>query len=190
MNHAQYDIGVIHGRFQILHNDHMKYLIAGKSLCRHLVVGITNPEPLLSLREDEDPERCDPQANPLTYYERYSLVNAALEEAAVDRRELSVVPFPISFPDRYHYYVPIDAVFFLTIYDEWGRKKLRYFQQQGLRTHVLWEVPLEKKGISAGDVRRRMIGDLPWTQLVPQSVGDLLIGWKIPERLKDIIRSL
>jgi D-arabinose 5-phosphate isomerase GutQ len=38
------DVGVIHGRFQILHNDHLKYLLAGKDLCRHLVIGITNPD--------------------------------------------------------------------------------------------------------------------------------------------------
>ncbi len=43
--------GVIHGRFQILHNDHMRYLLAGKERCEHLVVGITNPDPTL-VRED------------------------------------------------------------------------------------------------------------------------------------------
>jgi len=36
--------GVVHGRFQVLHNDHVKYLLAGKARCRHLVVGITNPD--------------------------------------------------------------------------------------------------------------------------------------------------
>ena len=40
-------IGVIHGRFQLLHNDHLKYLLAGKKRCEHLVVGITNPDPAL-----------------------------------------------------------------------------------------------------------------------------------------------
>ena len=39
------ETGIIHGRFQILHNDHVKYLLAGKQFCRHLVVGITNPDP-------------------------------------------------------------------------------------------------------------------------------------------------
>lgn len=40
--------GVIHGRFQLLHNDHLKYLLAGKARCEHLVVGITNPDPCLT----------------------------------------------------------------------------------------------------------------------------------------------
>ena len=36
-------VGVIHGRFQLLHNDHMKYLLAGKQRCEHLIIGICNP---------------------------------------------------------------------------------------------------------------------------------------------------
>jgi len=30
---AVFDVGVIHGRFQVLHNDHLKYLLAGKEKC-------------------------------------------------------------------------------------------------------------------------------------------------------------
>jgi nicotinamide-nucleotide adenylyltransferase len=80
----------------------------------------------------------------------------------------------------------MDAVFFLTIYDDWGKKKLDYFQDQGLKTHVLWEVPLEKKGISAGDVRERMKRDDPWDHLVPHCVAELIKGWRVPERMRAI----
>ncbi len=184
MTTPEYPTGVIHGRFQVLHNDHMKYLMAGKELCQHLVVGITNPDPVLTKKEDADTERNDPFANPLTYYERYVLIHAAFEEAGVAPHEFSVVPFPINFPELYKYYVPMDAVFFLTIYDEWGKQKLSYFQEQGLKTHVLWEVPLEKKGISAGEIRELMIEDKPWEHMVPQGVSMLLSEWDIPERLR------
>jgi len=47
--------GVIHGRFQVLHNEPLKYLLAGKALCKHLVVGITNPDPSLIKSEPADP---------------------------------------------------------------------------------------------------------------------------------------
>jgi nicotinamide mononucleotide adenylyltransferase len=184
MSTLEYDTGVIHGRFQVLHYDHMKYLMAGKNLCRHLVVGITNPDPFLTKMENADTERNNPLANPLTYYERYALVNAALKEEGLTSDQFSVVPFPINFPDRYKYYVPMDAVFFLTIYDEWGKQKLTYFQKQGLKTHVLWDVPLEKKGLSAGSVRDLMIQEKPWEHLVPHRVAAILKEWEIPERLK------
>jgi len=122
MQKIEYETGVIHGRFQILHNDHMKYLMAGKKMCKHLVVGITNPDPFLTRQEDADPNRSAPQANPLTYYERYVMVGSALDEAWVSPREFSIVPFPINIPKLYKYYVPMDAVFFLSIYDKWEKK--------------------------------------------------------------------
>jgi|GEM_PF-3973487 len=45
------DVAVIHGRFQALHNDHLKYLLAGKACCRHLTVGITKVRRLMGLVE-------------------------------------------------------------------------------------------------------------------------------------------
>ena len=189
MSTLEYDTGVIHGRFQVLHNDHMKYLMAGKNLCRHLVVGITNPDPFLTKMENADAERNNPLANPLTYYERYVLVNSALKEEGLTSDQFSVVPFPINFPERYKYYVPMDAMFFLTIYDGWGKKKLEYFRDQGLKTHVLWEVPQEKKGISASEVRELMVSGKPWENLVPHSIAALMKEWEFPNRLKNKFKT-
>lgn len=182
----RYEVGVIHGRFQVLHHDHLRYLLAGKELCRHLVVGVTNPDPTLSRDRGADPHRTEPEANPLTYYERQFMVRAALEAAGVPTTSFTVVPLPINFPDLYRYYVPLDAVFFLTIYDDWGREKLRLFQEQGLRTHVLWEVCPDAKGISGSEVRRRMARGEPWELLVPPRVATLLKEWGIPGRLQGL----
>ena len=179
-----YETGVIHGRFQVLHNDHLKYLLSGKALCGHLVVGITNPEPYLVKEETADPERNDPLANLLTYYERYCLARAALVGAGLNLESFSIVPLPISFPERYHHYVPLDAVFFVSIYDGWGERKLRYFRSQGLQTHILRRVAIEEKGLSASDIRRRMVTDDPWEHLVPLPVTQLLKRWRFAARLK------
>ena len=180
----RYREGVIHGRFQVLHNDHLKYLLAGKALCRHLVVGITNPDPSHVKNEVADPHRSDMDANPLTYYERYLLVRAALTEAGLSLNDFSVVPFPINRPEHYRYYLPMKAVFFLTIYDDWGRQKKKYFESLKLNVHVLWQVRQEEKGISGSDVRSRMAAGLPWEHLVPGSVAALLKDWKIPGRIR------
>ena len=184
---VEYDTGVIHGRFQVLHNDHLKYLLAGKKMCRHLVIGITNPDPTLTEEEASDANRSTPFANPLTYYERYQLVREALLESTVALEEFTIVPLPISMPDRYRYYVPLDAVYFLTIYDDWGRRKMRYFESLGLKVHVLWEVKNEDKGLSAGDIRLKMSRGQDWADAVPHGVAALLNSWGIPERLKNII---
>lgn len=184
-----FPLGVIHGRFQVLHNDHLKYLLAGKARCDHLVVGITNPDPGRAAEESADPHRSRPLANPLTYYERYCLVRSALREAGVSLASFSIVPLPINQPDDYRHYVPMDAVFFLSIYDDWGRRKKRYFESLGLRVCVLWEISPENKGISGSNVRRMMAEGGAWQHLVPKSVAELLMQWKIPERLRCMQRD-
>jgi len=175
--------GVIHGRFQVFHNDHLKYLMAGRKRCQHLVVGITNPDPALTRDDPADPLRSKPENNPLTYFERYQCVKSALMSAGVPGSEFSVVPFPISHPEFYRYYVPIEAVFFLTIYDQWGRKKRDLFNSMGLKTEILWEKPFEQKGLSSSHIRSIIIKGEPWEDFVPPAVYRLLNDWHIAERL-------
>lgn len=184
-----YDTGVIHGRFQVLHNDHLKYLISGKALCRHLVVGITNPEPELVRKESVDPGRSSASSNPLTYFERYGLIRAALQAEGLGPEEFSIVPLPINLPERYHYYVPMDAVFFLSIYDQWGERKHRYFQSLGLKIHILRKVTLAQKGLSAGEIRDRMLTGRPWEHLVPPSTLPLLAAVDLVSRLDRLNRA-
>jgi len=181
-----YNKGVIHGRFQILHNDHIKYLMAGKKLCKHLIVGITNPDPTLTKHHDSNPHRSTPIANPLSYYERYVMVETALLEQGLNFLEFSIVPFPINVPELIKYYVPVDEIFFLTIYDDWGRQKKKFFESLGLKIHVLWEVSLENKGLSSSDIREAMINGKPWEHFVPASVARLMKQWEIPLRLKKL----
>lgn len=154
-----------------------------------MVIGITNPDPSMVRRETVDPNRSNLTANPLTYYERYVLIRSVMKENDIDLCDLSVVPLPINRPDLYKYYVPLDAVFFLSIYDDWGKKKLSYFQSLGLKTHVIRKVPLEEKGISASEIRNFMINNQSWEHLLPKSVVHLMKEWKIPTRLKKLNQS-
>jgi nicotinamide-nucleotide adenylyltransferase len=181
--------GVIHGRFQILHNDHLAYLLAGKAECEHLVVGITNPDPSLTAKDDSDPERSDPRANPLTFYQRLLLVKCALVDAGLREADFSVTPLPINFPEHYSAYVPMQATFYLTIYDEWGQRKLEYFQSLGLKTKVLWERTPQTKGISGSHIRQAMAAGQPWEHLVPESTAVLCKAWRLPEKLRKVYES-
>ncbi len=176
--------GVVHGRFQVLHNDHLAYLLSAKARCGHLIVGITNPDPRLTARDDADRRRSDPRANPLTYFERYTLVRAVLEEAGVDAHALSVVPLPINFPELHAHYVPPEAVYYLSIYDDWGRRKRELFERLGRTVEILSERSIGEKGISATDVRRRLASGEAWKHLVPPATARLMEAWCIAERLR------
>ena len=136
--------------------------------------------------EQADSNRSQPLSNPLTFYERYQLVRAALTESGVGLADFSIVPLPISDPDRYQHYVPTNAVFFLSIYDDWGRRKKSYFESIGLKTCVLRDVSVADKGISATDVRALIMNEEPWQHLVPSSVASLIQRWNIAQRLRDI----
>ncbi len=179
------DTGVAHGRFQILHNDHLKYLQAAKARCRYLVIGITNPDPTLTKFDPADPGRSSPERNPLSFYERYRVLHRALREQGWTWDAYAIVPLPINFPELYQYYVPLTATFFLTIYDEWGEHKLRMFKSQGLATEVLWQRPLAAKGLTSTAIRRLIEAQQAWTHLVPPGVPEMLAELDVLQRLKD-----
>ena len=96
MKEKKFTTGVIHGRFQILHNDHLNYIQSGFALCDHIVIGITNPDPGLTRDETSDPARSDLKENPLTYYERYLILKDTLMNKGMSHDDFSIVPFPFS----------------------------------------------------------------------------------------------
>ncbi|NTU47579.1 MAG: nicotinate-nucleotide adenylyltransferase [Syntrophobacteraceae bacterium] len=183
------DMGVVHGRFQVLHNDHLKYILSARARCAHLVVGITNPDPTLIREDPSDPGRSAPQANPLTYFERYTMVRRVLMGEGLTQEEFSIVPFPINLPELYPCYLPMEATFYLTIYDDWGKRKLQLFQSQGLKTEVLWERPLAEKGLRAGEIRRMIALGEPWEHLVPQGTREVIAMFDIASRLRKLFGS-
>jgi len=180
------ETGVVHGRFQIVHNDHMKYILAAKERCKYLIVGITNPDPTLTKRDEADPARSAPEANPLTYLERQEMLRAAMLEAGLRPDDFAIVPFPINFPEPYDYYGPLDAVFYLTIYDRWGERKLEMFRRLDLETDVMWRRPVAEKGITSTEVRRLIAAGEPWEQLVPSCVAPILKQLNIVKRITDV----
>ncbi len=146
------------------------------------MVGITNPDPGLTRQDAADSSRSAPAANPLTYYERYCMVNAVLAENGLGSESFSVVPFPVNFPELYKYYVPLEAVFSLTIYDAWGEKELQMLQTMGLKTELLWRRRPEEKGLSSTAIRQKIAAGEPWKHLVPAATARLSDKFAIAAR--------
>ncbi|MGC4804619.1 adenylyltransferase/cytidyltransferase family protein [Micromonospora sp. DT233] len=169
---SRYPVAVIHGRFQPLHWGHLEYLLAGAERAELLVVGITNPDPTLVALEETDPQRGRPESNPFTYYERYLMVEGALRDAGVAPERVRIVPFPHSFPERLAHYAPRNAVYLLTVYDEWGDTKVDRFQRLGLTTEVMWR--RTDKPISGSRVRAAIAAGQDWTDLVPPAVARVI----------------
>lgn len=178
--------GFIHGRFQVLHNDHLIYLLSGKERCEHLTIGITNPDAAMTAHEATNPERSSAGHNPLTYEERKLMIESALLEAGISKDAFSITPFPICKPERIARSAPRDAVYYLTIYDEWGREKKQRLERLGFTTEVMWDRPLNQKGISGKDVRAAILNDGDWKSMVPPAVAILVEKWNLQERFKGL----
>ena len=164
--------GVVHGRFQPLHNGHVEGLIMPASeRCDFLVVGITNPSSEQTAFDATNPHRSEPGSNPFSYWERLIMVREALIERGIPSERFAIVPFPINIPSQLLNYVPRDATFYLTIYDDWGRKKQQELEGLGLRVEVLREMSLEEKGVSGTDIRAAIKAGGSWEQYVPHAVA-------------------
>jgi nicotinamide-nucleotide adenylyltransferase len=163
----EFETGIALGRFQPFHLDHLAYVRAAKARCRRLVIGITNPDPHVTAPDAADPNRSAAAANPLSYYDRLTLVRDALRGDGWPADAFDIVPLPINRPDLIPGYVPEGAAFFLTIYDAWGRKKADILRAQGYPVVVLWERPPELKGLSAGAIRDAIRTGRPWAHHLP-----------------------
>jgi nicotinamide-nucleotide adenylyltransferase/phosphinothricin biosynthesis protein PhpF len=166
------DVASVHGRFQPLHLGHLEYLLAPARRCRLLVVGITNPDPWQVRAEPAAPHRGAESANPFTYYERMLMVAGALRDSGVADTAFAIVPFPHSFPERLHHYLPENALVLLTIYDGWGEEKERRFRDLGRATEVLWR--RDTTVTSGTDLRRRLRAGEPWEHLVPAAAARVI----------------
>ena len=169
-------VGVVHGRFQLLHNDHVRYIMAGKEKCEHLVIGICNPDRNLTKYSAANPHRSTEAENPFTYYTRYQMIKGTLLHMGLSASDFDIVPFPINFPELIFNYAPCDAKYYITIYDAWGMEKKEKLEALGCSVEILWKVDQSEKGISGSDVRKLMAYGKEWRQFVPEFVYDYVIA--------------
>lgn len=178
--------GLVCGRFQVFHKDHLKYVLAARECCEHLLVGITSPDPSSSPAEAADKNRGKKTSNPCTYYERMQMVKSALKGAGLSDDEFDIVPFPIGRPELISCYVPDDTVCYITIYDAWGESKKMRLEKLGYEVCVLWHVQPEEKGISASEIRTAIVSGEEWKHMVPSEVYEYIVKNGIDLRIREL----
>jgi len=79
----------------------------------------------------------------------------------------------------------MDALFFVTIYDEWGRDKLRVLQSLNLKVDVMWERKMSERITSGTEIRKLIAnGDDRWQRLVPSAVAKIIKERSLDERIR------
>ena len=165
---------MVHGRFQPFHNDHLDYVKKGLARCDHLIIGITNPDPWEIQEEQSSSHRHLKNSNPFTFFQRMSMIRAALVEEGVSLEKFSFVPFPIHNPDKWPFYLPDpkSVVLFLRVFSDWEQTKADRLRDHGWTVEIL-DVGAPK-GIEATEVRHRMANGGNWQALVPKSVARIV----------------
>lgn len=181
------ETGVMHGRFQIFHLKHMEYLLAAKMRCKKLFIGITHSDiEVFAATSGLDIHGTTKRDNPLTYFERFEMIQEALLDFGVGRDEYEIIPFPISRPDLLLQYVPKAAAYYMSICCEWDEERCRILEELGLQTEVLWRKSEEERGITGTEVRRLIIEEKDWKQYVPKTVCEYIERNEIDKRIRSL----
>ena len=167
--------GLYVGRFQPMHLGHLKAIqyILGEVDEVVIVVGSTQISHELN--------------NPFTVGERISMIRRALEEAGIPPNRYWIIPVP----DAGMHMVWVAQVVgycpeFSVAYTNEPLTR-RLFIEAGYEVRP---IPYFNRGVySATEVRRRMLNDENWEELVPPAVARFIREIKGIERLKDLAKS-
>jgi nicotinamide mononucleotide adenylyltransferase len=175
---VHFPVASIHGRFQIIHNEHVRYFRAAAKKYGGLYIGITGQH----ADADRERSRSPTSGHPLTYWERAAMWEAFLE--AEGARQAHVIgPFPIERPDALIDFVPLSCVCATTVREEWNREKIGRLERLGYRVDVLYEDL--SKDLSGAMIRELIsTGSSGWEALVPPAVAGFLQSIGIEGRLR------
>ena len=167
-------IGMVHGRFQLVHNEHLQYILRGLSRCSRLVIGITNPEASEYKADPLSPHRHQVEANPYTYFVRSEMIRECLVDERVDLARVSIVPFHLFDPEKWRYYLPSPGtvVQYVRAFSAWEDKKIELLKSYGFRVEVLDRGM--KKNIEGTQVRELIRTGGTWRQLVPPGTARVI----------------
>jgi len=182
------NIGVIHGRFQILTMKQMEYILAAKMRCSKLYLGITHPDIVnFAATSTLDTSGITKKDNPMTFFERYEMLLNVFEEFNIKREAFEIIPFPISHPEILLGYIPMNATYYMSIITPWDKERLRILELLGLKTEVIWEKDISEIGVTASEIRQMIqFNDNNWQLHVPKSVRDYIINNKINYRIQKL----
>ncbi len=179
----KYPEGSVHGRFQPLHNGHLKYILGAKAQCDFLWVGVTQFNVRHLVESPLATHRHEDMNNPLTYNERLEMIKGTLIDHGITSRQFDVIPFPIEIPDCLADFLPKRVPIFTTVCEEWNRYKVEILKKAGYKVVVLWEDSV--KEIDGMTIRRMIFeNDERWKRLVPSSTVKIVEKYGIRERIK------
>lgn len=167
--------GLFVGRFQPFHLGHLEAVKTILAEVDELVIVVGSAQ--YSHRED----------NPFTAGERLTMIRTALDEAGIPQSKYWIVPVP---DVGVHMMWVSEVVGYTPKFDV-------VYTNEPLTRRLFLEAGFEVRPIrfykrelySATEIRRRMLNDERWEELVPNSVAECVKEIEGVQRLKDLLKK-
>jgi len=166
------DLGMVHGRFQPFHHEHLEYILHGINHSKKCLIGITQPD-LKSISECKLlPHRGKPEGNPFTFKERSDMIKLSLMTIGIPNEKYEIFPFDI---DKHEESIP-DIISkrgvptqFIKLFSDWEFHKMEIFQQYCLKITIVRDELNEysHKNVSGTLVRELISSNRNWYDFVP-----------------------
>ena len=164
--------GILIGRMQPVHNGHMQIIDKILEEVDEIIIGIGSAQLSHEIK------------NPFTAGERIVMMNQALSERGIDSSRYYIIPMQdINFNAVWVSHVKMLTPPFSIVYS--GNPLVKQlFKEEG---YDVKQPPLyDRLQLSGSEVRKRILNDLNWKELVPKATVNLLDEIKGIERLKNL----
>jgi len=162
------------GRFQPFHNGHTEAIKRIVKEVEELIIVIGSSQ------------RSHELDNPFTIGERISMIRLALDELGLDPRKYCIIPVPDT--QMHATWVSTVTAFtpsFEVVYSNESLTR-RLFKEAGFRVE---NIPFyHRETYSATEIRKRILNDQNWEELVPKSVARLIKEIDGVERIRDLAK--
>lgn len=164
--------GILIGRMQPVHNGHMEVIKQILNEVDEIIIGIGSAQASHELKD------------PFTAGERIVMMNQALAEKGIDPSRYYIIPMQdINFNAIWASHVKMLTPPFNIVYS--GNPLVKQlFSEEGYEVR---QPPLyDRLHLSGSEVRRRILNDENWQELVPKASVDLIREINGVERLKNL----
>lgn len=164
--------GILIGRMQPIHNGHMQVIKKILEEVDEIIIGIGSAQLSHELKD------------PFTAGERIVMINQALAEIEVDPSRYYIIPMQdINFNAIWASHVKMLTPPFSIVYS--GNPLVKQlFAEEGYEVR---QPPLyDRLHLSGTEVRRRILEDDNWQELVPKATADVISEINGVERLKNL----
>ena len=164
--------GILIGRLQPVHNGHIEVIKKILEEVDEIIIGIGSAQKSHELKD------------PFTAGERVMIVTQSLIENNINPDRYYIIPMEdINFNAIWVSHVKMMTPPFSVVYSGNSLVK-QLFYEEGFEVR---NPPLyDRKNLSGTEIRRRMLNDENWEELVPQSTIDIMKEIKGVERLKNL----